>query len=141
MGTIAIVADGTLLQHGSNASPEGYTTVPEVKKLSGPSVKFTLLDATSHDSIGGFQEYIPGLADGDNLSATINWRPSNAVHMALRTDSYARTQGSFKVVFPDSADNTVVVTTYISNIVPTADIGVILAAALTIKVTGEPTWS
>ena len=141
MGTIAIVADGTLLQHGSNASTQAYTTVPEVKKLSGPSVKFTLLDATSHDSTGGFQEYIPGLADGDNLSSTINWKPSNAVHIALRTDSYARTLGSFKVVFPDDSDNTVVMSTYISNIVPTADIGAILAAALTVKVTGEPIWS
>ena len=140
--SIAIIANGTLLQIGDGAgSVEQFTTVPEMMKLSGPSVKFDLLDVTSHDSSGFFREYIPGLADGDNVGGDMNWRPSNTVHIALRTDSYARTLRNFQVVFPDTSDNTVLVSCYIANISPSADIGAVLRASLTNKVTGLPAWS
>lgn len=139
--SIAVIANGTLLKHGDGASTENFTTVPEVVKLSGPSVKYDLLDVTSHDSAGFFREFIPGLADGDTIAAEVNWRPSNAVHIALRSDSYARTLRNFKVVFPDATTNTVAVATYISNIAPTADIGAVLKAAATLKITGLPVWS
>lgn len=139
--SIAVIASGTLLKIGDGTSPEDFTTVPEMMKLSGPAVKFDLLDVTSHDSAGFFREYIPGLADGDNVGGDMNWRPSNAVHIALRVDSYARTLRNFQVVFPDSSDNTVLVSSYISNISPDASIGAVLKASVTMKVTGLPAWS
>jgi hypothetical protein len=137
----AIIAHGTLLQHGDGVSSEAFTTVPEVTKLSGPSVKATLLDCTSHDSSDGFKEYLPGLLDGDNVTAEVNWRPSNTVHKALRVDSYAKTLRNFQVIYPDDTDNTCAIATYITDIVPKSDAGVILTAALTLKVTGAPQWS
>lgn len=141
MSTIAKIASGTLLKVGDGASPEVYTTVPEMTKLSGPSISFNLLDVTSHDSASYFREYIPGLADGDNIAGECNWRPSNAVHKSLRVDSYARTLRNFKTIFPDSADNTVITATYIQALAPKADIGAVLVASLTVKVTGVPVWS
>ena len=141
MSTIAIIANGSLLQIGDGASPEDFTTVPEVTKLSGPSIKFDLLDATSHDSEGFFREFIPGLADGDNVAFDCNWRPSNEIHIELRTNSYARTLTNFKTVFPDDTDNTVDYATYVQTISPKADIGTILMASGTLKVTGQPLWS
>lgn len=141
MSSIAVIANGTLLKIGDGASPEEFTTIPEMMKISGPAVKFDLLDVTSHDSDGFFREYIPGLADGDNVAGDFNWRPSNVVHIALRVDSYARTLRNFRLIFPDDTDNTVDYNAYISNIQPTADIGAVLRAALTTKVTGLPAWS
>lgn len=138
----AIIANGTLLQMGGSTSAATFVTVPEMKSLSGPSVSFDLLDATSHDSVGYFREFIPGLADGDNISGTMNWRPSNTVHTELRVDSYARALNFFKVVFPDTGgDNTVVSAAYIATISPKADIGAILEADLTLKITGQPVWA
>lgn len=137
----AIIAQGTLFKHGDGASPEVFTTVPEVTKLSGPSVKGSLLDATSHDSPDYWKEYIPGMLDGDNIQADINWRPSNTVHKAIRTACYARALDNFKVVYPDTTDNTVDVPGYVTDIVPKADSGAILVASLTVKITGEPIWS
>lgn len=137
----AIIANGTLLKMGTGSSGGAKTTIPEVTKLSGPSVKFDLLDATSHDSAGGFREFVPGLSDGDNIAFDINWRPSNAVHVSLRTNSYARSLIYFDTVFPDSATNTVTTTAYIQSIVPKADMGALLTAASNLKVTGLPVWS
>jgi hypothetical protein len=140
--SIAIIANGTLLQiHASGTSGGVPTTVPEVTKLSGPSVKFDLLDATSHDSDGGFREFIPGLSDGDTINADLNWRPSNTVHQAIREQSYDRELSYFTTVFPDTAENSVLTATYIQSIMPKSDIGAILTAATTLKVTGLPEWS
>ncbi len=142
MPSIAVIASGTLLKVGDGASPEVFTTVPEVTKLAGPAVKFDLLDVTSHDSAGFFREFIPGLADGDNISGEINWVPANAVHKSLRVDSYARTLRNFQVIFPPgAADDTVDVATYITQIEPKSDIGAVQIAALTLKVTGLPVWT
>lgn len=140
--SIAKIANGTLLKVGDAVTPtEGFTTVPEVMRYRGPSVRFDLLDVTSHDSSGFFKEFIPGLADGESISATINWRPSNAVHKSLRIDSYASTKRNFKAVFPDTTDNTVLVSTYVTKIEPRADIGKPLEADIEIKITGAPAWS
>jgi len=139
--SIAVIANGTFLQVGDGASPEDFTTIPEMMKISGPSVKFDLLDVTSHDSDGFFREYIPGLADGDNIAGDFNWRPSNEVHILLRENSYARTLTNIKTIFPDDSDNTVDTSAYIANISPSADIGQVLKASLTLKVTGLPAWS
>jgi hypothetical protein len=68
MASIAKISNGTLLKIGDGASPENFTTIPEVMRLSGPSVRFDLLDVTSHDTVGFFREWIPGLADGERVS-------------------------------------------------------------------------
>ena len=147
--SIALVASGTLLQIGSGVSAPTFTTVPEVTKLQGPAIKFDLLDVTSHSTIatGNFREYIPGLADGDNIAFDLNWKPSNTVHKDIRVKSYARTLVPFKIVFPDPsmaspvADTTVTCDSYITGIQPKADIGAVLAASGTLKTTGTPIWT
>lgn len=141
MGALAIVATGTLLKFGDGASPEQFTSIPEISKLSGPAIKFDLLDSTTHDTVGGFRTYLPGLADGDQVQAELNYRPSNAVHIAVREDSYARVVSNFQMIFPDSADNQVDFSGFVSQLAPKADVGTILMASLNVKVTGEPVWS
>lgn len=141
MASIAKIANGTLLKVGDGASAEAFTTVPEVSKLSGPQIMFDLLDVTSHDSTGFFREFIPGLADGERIAATLNWRPSNTVHKNIRVDQYARTLRNFKMIFPDTSDNNVAIATFIQGIVPKSDIGTVLQAELTLKITGQPVWS
>lgn len=141
MATIAKISNGTLLKVGDGASPEVFTTVPEVMRLTGPSVRFDLLDVTSHDTVGFFREFIPGLADGEKIAVSVNWRPSNTIHKGIRVDAYARTLRNFRIVFPDSADNTVTSPTYIESQIPKADIGTPLNMDISLKVTGAPVWS
>lgn len=141
MSTIAKLSNGTLLKVGDGAAPEVFTNVPDVRRLSGPSVKFDLLDVGSHSSPDLFREYIPGWSDGETINAMMNWRPSNTVHKNLRIDSYAATKRNFKVVYPDTPDNTVTCSSYIEQITPTADVGKEMTADLRIKTTGAPVWS
>src|ERR1700681_1253297 len=123
MTTIAKIANGTLLKIGDGTGTEAFTTVPEVMKLSGPTSKFDLMDVTSHDSSGYYREFIPGLLDGDTVKAEINMRFSNTLHKGIRVDNAAATKRNFKIVFPDSSDNTCLIATYITGFPPVADIG------------------
>lgn len=142
MASIAIIATGTLLKKGDSASPEVFTTVPEVMRLNGPSIRFDLLDVSSHDNGGSnFREYIPGFADGDSISFEINFKPSNTVQKSIRVDAEARTRRNYQVVFPDTPDNTVRIATFVERFLPTADAGAVLKANGSLKITGAPTWS
>ena len=141
MATIAKLANGTLLKIGDGGGSEVFTTVPEVQRPSGPSIRFDLLDVTSHDTSGFFREYIPGLADGERISASFNWRPSNTVHNGIRVDAYARTNRNFQIVFPDTSNNTVKCSTYIESQFPRADVGVQMLMDMSLKITGQPVWT
>lgn len=141
MSTIAKISNGTLVKVGDGAGSEAFTTVPEVKTFSGITVKFDLLDVTSHDSSGYFKEWIPGLSDGDMMSVGMNWRASNTVHKNLRLDNVATTKRNFKIVFPDSSDNNALCATYVMEVPQTADVGKEMTMAMRLKITGSPTWS
>jgi predicted secreted protein len=135
-------ATGTLLKVGDGVASEGFTTIPEVSKLTIPKIKFDLHDVTSHDSVGGFREFLPGLADGESVTAELNWDPTDTVHQGVRDDSLAKTKRNFKLIFPTVApDNTCSFSGYFTDISITANVGEPIKATVTIKVTGQPVWS
>lgn len=142
MSTGALNAQGSLYKIESDSSVGTFTTVPETHKIGAPSVKFDLLDATSHDSTGGFKEYVPGLADGDNATIEFWFIPSNVLHIQLRTDSYAKTKKNFQIVFSGSGTgNQIAFAGYVVTLTPTADSGALLKEVATCKVTGLPVWT
>jgi predicted secreted protein len=135
--SIALNATGTL--YAVNNS--GYVTIPEVMRVNLPDVKTDLNDVTSHDSSGGFREFLPGLKDGDQVVAEMNWVPSNTVHKQLRIDAYAATLKTFRITLPDASDNVCTFTGYITGYPGQANIGEPLKNTLTVKVTGQPAWT
>lgn len=142
MASIAKLANGTLLKVGDGASGEAFTTVPEVYRLRGPSTRFDILDVSSHDTPDLYREFIPGMADGDVIAAELHWRPSNAVHVAIRTAADAGTRRNVRIVFPDTSLNTVNMATFINQgIAPEANVAEVLKSSVQFKVTGAPVWS
>lgn len=140
--SIAVSAQGTLFKIESDSSAGTFTTIPEVSKLTAPSVKFDLLESTSHDSSGGFKEYVPGLADGENATAEMWIVYANALHTQLRTDSYAKTLKNFKIIFiSGGTGSTIAFAAYVTNINNVADSGQLQKSTVTCKVTGQPTWT
>lgn len=139
--SLAISAQGTLFKIESATSAGSFTTIPEITKCTAPNVKFDLLDVTSHDSTGGFREYLPGFADGENATGEFWFVPTNTIHTQLRTDSYAKTKRNFKIVFPGAGVGSEIdFQAYIVGLNPQADAGQVLKNTLTAKVTGQPTW-
>ncbi len=140
----AILAQGTLLKAGDGASPEVFTTITMVTKLTNPSSKFDLLDVTSHDDSGPpfYKQFLVALFDGNVLTFEVNWRTGDDTHNDLQEDNAAGTLRNFKVVFPDTPTNTASFAAYVEefpNI--TADVGKPLTATGRLKIVGAIGWS
>jgi hypothetical protein len=146
--SLAVIAQGTLFKIALvGASIGSAVTIPECMKIGAPNSKFDLLDVTSHDSTGGFKEYIPGLIDGENATAEVNFVPTNAVHIGIRTDALTRTKDNFDIIFPvpsagsPGVGSTLTFAAYIVGWPAVADAGAVLKNTMTAKVTGLQTWS
>lgn len=138
MPSIALEATGTLFQIVDEITP---VTVPEVARISPPNISFELLDATTHDSTGGFREWVPGLLDGESSTIEFNLVPSNAVHKQLRDANLEKTKLDVQFVFPDTSDNTMAFAAFVMSFGQQADVGQLLRGNCNIRMTGQPTWS
>jgi len=140
--TQAIKAHGTLLKIGDGQPSEVFTTIAEVTEISGPSLEQESLEVTSHDSSGGFREFVGGLIDGGEITLTINYVPTEATHNAttgLIADLKNMIVRNFQLVFPDSGSTTWNLSALVQSFEPTEPVDDKLGADVTLKVTGEPT--
>jgi hypothetical protein len=103
MTTGATAALGTLFKIGDGATPETFTTVAEVTDLTPPKISSKKEDATSQDST--WEESIPVMLSGGQISLTVNWIPSGATHnetTGLLSWLLNKTKRNCKVVLPST---------------------------------------
>jgi hypothetical protein len=71
-------AKGTTLWMGDAASPENFVKIANVKSISGPDYSVTVIDTTTHDTVGNFREKAAVLIDAGKLSFNCNFDPDTA---------------------------------------------------------------
>src|ERR1043165_6469472 len=101
MPTAAKAGYSTLLKMGDAASPEQFTTLAEVRKISWGGRKVDLAEVTSMDS-GNVREWIATLRDPGELDLDVNYLPTNATQTAMLTAFDAGTTKNWKLVLPQS---------------------------------------
>src|SRR5678815_5098226 len=84
MSTGAVLSQGTLLQRGDGATPEVFTTIPEIISISGPDATKAEIRVTDLASLA--EEFVGGLADFGRMSVEIYYRGTLAIHQALFND-------------------------------------------------------
>lgn len=142
MATQALSAYGTLLKRGDGGAPETFTTVPEVRSISGPSTETDEAEVTSHSSAaaGAYREFILTLIDAGSIEFDMNYVPSDAVHQNLRSDFTSRTKRNWQLVLPGNAQ-TISFSGYVKTFsleFPTDDA---VTASVSIRLTGAVTFS
>jgi len=138
----AVSAFGTLLKIGDGGEPETFTTIAEVTDISGPSLSADTIDVTSHDSPGGYREFIQGLKDAGEVTFTINFIPTEATHDAstgLLKDYNDGTLRNFQLVFPDPGNTTWSFAAVVTGFEPSEPTDDKLSADVTLKISGQPT--
>jgi len=149
MTVAALKAKGTLLQRGDGGGPETFATVAEVTNISGPGLTQEMIDVTSHES-ADWRDYIPGIADGGELTLDINYIPDLAGHDATagllkdfedQISGTLSTPRNYKIVFTDTSNTEWIFAAWISNFEPSANASGTekLGATVTLKITGQPT--
>ncbi len=98
-------AKGTLQKLGNGASPEVYSTIGQVRSISGPTTKATVQDVTTHSTAGNWMEKLATLIEPGTLSFPINYDPADATHQfatGLWNKLINLTVTAFETVFPAS---------------------------------------
>jgi predicted secreted protein len=138
----AIPAFGTLLKIGDGAGSETFTTVAEVKSITGPTLSAKIDDVTTHSTTTPWREKLATLLDAGTVSFDLNFIPTNATQShtsGLLRDFENRTKRNFKLVLPDSGSTTWAITAYIQDFKMAAPVDGVLNASLTLNISGPPT--
>ena len=137
--TSAVIGKGTLFKRGDGASPEVFTTVAEVKSISGPELSRDTLDVTNMDSTGNFREFVATLQDGGSVSFDINLIGDNTSQNNLDTDMNNGTARNFQMLLPNVGATLYSFTGLVTGFSVAVEIDGIITASITIKITGAVT--
>lgn len=142
--TNALIGLGIQLARGDGGSPESFTAIAEVLNLSFPSLTKDQVEATHTDSPDGFREYIPGLKDGGEMTATMNFLPNNATQNntsgGLLNDFINQTTPrNFRITVPGSPQTTWTFLATVTGYAPATPLDDRMTLDVTFKVAGAPT--
>lgn len=144
MSSNALSAFGTLLKLGDGAVSENFTTIAELRTLSGPSISADSIDVTTHNTPTPWRRFIAGLLDGGEISFEINFIPTDPTHSysaGILKDVTNRARRNIQLVFPDSGNTTWVIPVIWTGFEASADPSDVLMASVTAKVSGPPTFA
>jgi Lambda phage tail tube protein, TTP len=137
----AVPGPGFLLQAGDGATPENYTTVAEVRDISGPEIKVDTHDVTNQSSPGGWAEFVPTIRRPGNVTFPVNYMPTNPTHVKMLTDCVSKTLRNWRVTENDGTTNHWSFAGYVTGFKQTAPVAGVLTADVEIAVTGQPIMS
>lgn len=97
-------AFGTQLKRDSNGAG-AFVTVANISDLNGPGRQRDAIEMTAHDSPNQYREFGKGLKDGGEVTATINYDPTETSHTALDADFEEDDLRDYQIVIlPGTAD-------------------------------------
>ena len=127
-----------LLKRGDGGDPETFDDIAEVRDLTPPQLEAATAEVTSRGS-GGWREYITTLKDGGEITFDVNFLPGTNGHAVLIDDWRAGTLRNYKVIFPDGSEW--LVPALVTKVSPDASLEDQLSAEITLKVSGEITFT
>jgi predicted secreted protein len=135
-----IDAFGTTLKRDSTGSGS-YVAIANVSDLSGPSRTREAIEVTAHDSPNQYREFVKGLKDGGEVTATINYDPASAQIAALDADFEEDDLRNYQIVMlPGEADeHTWTFSAMITDLGDSFPIDDKMERDVTFKISGKPT--
>jgi len=135
--TNAIAAFGAVLQVGDGATPENFTDIPELRDIVGPALSSDVADVTNHGSPAGMEEAVPTILRTGDVTFTVGYVPTGAVHDQLLADWKAKSLRNFKLIYADAGTTEWPFAAYVTGFTPNNPVGGDITANLTLKITGE----
>lgn len=146
MSVAAVASKNTLLQLGSQLSPETWSTIANVNNITGPGLSGNVVDVTSHSTNTPWRQKIVTLLDLGDVVATMFWVPTDSTHKnavnGLRYIFVTRSLMTYRLYYPDGAGGTQssfdVFDAYISKLSHVAPVDKVLEMTVTFTGTGAP---
>lgn len=137
----AKAAKGTLFQRGDGGSPEVFTSVLEVKKISGPDIKKDFLEVTHMESPGSYKEFIASLRDAGEVALECNFLPAAAGQSVMLTDLESDTIRNYKILWPQHSSKSATFPGLVVGYKPEHEVGGVSMVSFTVRVCGAITWA
>jgi hypothetical protein len=137
MASAAIAGIGTAIKIDNGSGV--YTTIAEVKDITGPTVTADILEVTNMDSASFFKEYIPTLKDGGEITFDCNWTGASSTQNQLVTDFSNRTLRLFQIVTTHTSPKTIGFSAYITNLGHAFPVADTVKRSVTLRITGAVT--
>lgn len=124
-----------------------YAAVAEVKSINGLSMSRDPVDASNMDSPDDHGEFIPGLADGGELSLVLNFRPehtSQGASAGLLYDFQNAVTRSWQVQWPQynsGSPPTMTLSGFLTGFEITSATRDLVTVAVKVKSTGKPAFT
>lgn len=135
--TQARIGYGSSFGTGDGNSPEVFTSLLEVTKITPPQAKVDSVDASHEASPGAAKEFIPGMVDYGQCVVEMNYIPKNATALALTTELASRPTKNRQIAYPDGS--TLTFAAFLLDYSPDDPLDTKMTATATFKVTGVPT--
>lgn len=136
-GSLIKMGDGTC------AAPGVYTTLAEVKSISGPKLEADTVDVTNLDSPNGYEEIIPTILRAGEVSLDLNFDPADNTHdstTGLISKWKSSTLAPFKIIFSDAGATEWTFCAYVTSFEPSVSVDEANTASVTLKVSGVVTF-
>lgn len=134
-------AFGAQLQRGDGADPEVFSTVAGVYDITPPPLSADTSDVTAHDSPARFEEHVKTILRSGEPTFSLRFDPGDTDHQQLLADYKDTSAHTFKVIFPDTDDSECTFSALVTGYAPTAPHDEFLGVEVTMKPTGEVTFS
>ncbi|MBI1216898.1 MAG: hypothetical protein GC185_13930 [Alphaproteobacteria bacterium] len=105
MTTEAFVGN-IFFERGDDASPTAYTRVCQIFSIGGVGETNDLVDVTTFCS-GGNREYVPGLADGEEVTIEGNYEFGATIYASMIADVKLKANRSYRIVIEDKSQSPV----------------------------------
>jgi hypothetical protein len=139
MASAAVAGIGTQLKIGDGGGSEVFTTIGEVKDITGPAVTVDIVEVTNMDSPSFFKEYIPTLKDGGEVTFDVNYIGTSTTQAQLVTDYGNRTRRNFQLVTTHASPKTIAFAAYITNLSHSFPIADAVKRSVTLRITSAVT--
>lgn len=141
MTTLATIGHGVKFQR-ETTTPGTYEDVGEILTLGDVDMTREAIDVTTHDSPGGFKQYIPGgFIDMSDVPCEVHFL-NNAFQQAVRADFENAVKKKWRIIFPLTPAVTVSFESYVFGYkVSTGDASTAVKATFTVKPVTKPVWS
>ena len=142
MASIAVSSYGTLLKIGDGGGTEVFTTIGEVRDISGPALNVGTEEVTAHDG-NGWREFIATLKEIGEISFEINFNAAatQGFSSGLYNDASNKTKRNFQIVIPTTSAKTGSFTAIVTKFELTEPVEGVLRASITLQGTGALTWA
>jgi hypothetical protein len=139
----AISGPGFLLQVGDSEGDTGsFTTIAEVKDITGPGVTLDVIDVTNQDSPGGYEEIIPSIRRAGEVDFDVNFDPASGTHDGATGLLYLannKVKRGWRLQLNDTGGSYWSFDGYVVAFQTKSPVAGVLSGTTKIRVTGQPT--